>query len=122
MKPFLSIAILCLLSALAGCAPRARAASSPEELANAVVRLPSQRVGATVISPQVGRSLMLGCAHAFRGSDRQKPIVVDAPNPAACQPKKVGVRLLAVDYQADLSLIELGDGPLPYVAPAAPVS
>ena len=114
---------LLLLAALALCQPahRAQAAPpSPEELANAVVRLPSHGASATVIETQTGRSLLLSCGHAFRGTGRAKAILVDAPHPSAGRPKQVGVRLLQVDYEADLSLIELGDGPLPFVAPVAP--
>lgn len=86
----------------------------------AVVRLPSHGCSGTVIATSAGQSLILSCAHAFQGSDRNKPLAVDAPCPAPGAAQKVGVQLLAVDHQADLSLIRLNAGPLPYVAPVAP--
>lgn len=96
------------------------ALSLPAQAQYAVVRLPSHGASATVIETTVGRSLLLGCGHAFRGADRAKPIVVDAPaGSMAGPPKHVGVKLLAVDYRLDLSLVELADGPLPFVAPVA---
>jgi len=114
---------LLLIAALALFQPAHRASAAPpstEELTHAVVRLSSHGASATVIATQTGRTLLLSCGHAFRGADRAKAILVDAPHPAAGRPKQVGVRLLQVDYEADLSLIELGDGPLPFVAPVAP--
>lgn len=86
---------------------------------NAVVRLPSHGASATVIETRPGYSLLLGCAHAFEGKDRTKPIHVDVPTAQAGAAKQVVIRLLTVDYQADLSLVELHDGPL-VVAPVAP--
>ncbi len=87
---------------------------------DAVVRLISHGASATVIHTEPGRTLVLGCAHAFEGKDRYKPIVIDAPDPAPGALKRGGNRLLAVDYQADLSLVEMQVGPLPYVCPVAP--
>jgi hypothetical protein len=86
----------------------------------AVVRLPSHGASATVIDTRPGATLLLSCAHAFEGADRARPIVLDVPVPAAQGPKRVAIRLLDIDADADLSLIYLQDGPLPYVAPVAP--
>lgn len=89
---------------------------------HAVVRIPSHGCSATVIWTGQNRSMILGCAHAFEGRDRGKPMTIDVPVPAAVSaaPRPGRTKLIAVDYRADLSLIELGDGPLPYVAPVAP--
>lgn len=86
----------------------------------AVVQLPSHGASATVIQTGPGRTLLLSCAHAFEGKDRYRPIDVDMPAPTSDGPRKVGVRLLAVDYRRDLSLIEVPAGPVPYVCPVAP--
>jgi hypothetical protein len=88
--------------------------------ADAVVRLPSHGASATIIHTEEGRTLLLGCAHAFLGKDRGKPIVIDAPDPSPGAMKRGGTRLLAVDYQADLSLVEMQVGPLPYACLVAP--
>jgi Trypsin-like peptidase domain len=92
--------------------------AGPED---AVVRLPSHGASATVIYTSTGRTLLLGCAHAFEGKDRFRPITVDVPTSTPTGvPRRPGVRLLAVDEQRDLSLIEIADGPLPFVCPVAP--
>lgn len=86
----------------------------------AVVRLPSHGASATVIDTRPGSSLLLGCAHAFQGSSRTKPLTIDLPcsQPGPVRPARI--RLLAVDAGLDLSLIALEDGPLPFVCPVAP--
>ena len=89
-------------------------------VAHAVVMLPSHGVSATVIHTQAGKSLLLGCAHGYRGNDRHKPMRFEFPAPLPGQPQRVGSRLLAVDYDLDLSLVELGAGPVAYVCPVAP--
>jgi hypothetical protein len=86
----------------------------------AVLRISSHGCSATVITTAPGRSLLLGCAHAFQGNSRSKPLTLDLPSPRPGPPQRLGVRLIAVDGGLDLSLIELTDGPLPYVAPVAP--
>ena len=109
-----------LFSALALAAVLGRAGAAPPPAVNAVVRIPSHGASATVIETGPGYTLLLGCAHAFEGSDRTKPIQLDVPVPCAGQPEQARIRLMAVDYQADLSLVELEDGPLPFVLPVAP--
>lgn len=86
----------------------------------AVVRQPSHGASCTVIATEPGRTLLLGCAHAYQGEARGRAIVLDVPHHSGAAPRKVGPKLLAVDYQADLSLVLLPDGPLPYVSPVAP--
>jgi len=110
--------LLLLLAALVLAAPGQTRADPPA--VHAVVRLPSHGASATVIETQPGRTLLLGCAHAFEGSARARPIRLDVPAPEAGPPKQARIALLAVDYRADLSLIQLEDGPLAYVAPVAP--
>ncbi len=96
-------------------------AAAPASPPDAVVRLSSHGASGTVIQTAPGRSLILSCAHAFEGRDRARPLVIDAPTAApAGTSRAVGIRLLAVDERLDLSLIELGDGPLPYCCPVAP--
>lgn len=96
------------------------AQTSTEHAQHAVVRLPSHGASATVISTGPGRTLLLGCAHAYRGADATKPMRVDAPSPAPGSKRTGGIRLLAVDHRLDLSLVEMGIGPLPYCCPVAP--
>ncbi len=92
---------------------------SPQDLAHAVVRLPSHGASATIIETQKGRTVLLGCGHAFQGPDRKKPIVVDIATPQAHSPQKVGIGLVAVDYDLDLSLVVIDSGPMEFVVPVA---
>src|SRR5262245_3310735 len=87
---------------------------------DAVVRLPSHGASGTVIYTERGRSLILLCAHAFEGPARTTPIKLDVPCLHPGPPRKARIRLLAIDYRLDLSLLELNDGPLYYVCPVAP--
>lgn len=112
-----SAAILLLLLVVPWSHARANDQGAP---CRSVVRLTSHGASAVVIATGDNRSLLLSCAHAFEGASLTRPIVVDAPYPAAGAPRRVGVRLLAVDHGADLSLIEIGAGPLPHVSPVAP--
>lgn len=95
-------------------------AADPQTTPYAVVRIPSHGASATVIHTENGRSLILGCAHAYEGSSRNKKHALDVHRPDGQQPaQNAAIKLLAVDYKADLSLVELADGPLTYVAPVA---
>lgn len=87
---------------------------------DAVVRVTSHGASATVVWSGQGKTLLLGCAHAYRGKDRAKPMTIDAPAPSAGAVRTGGIRLVKVDYERDLSLVEMGVGPLPYVCPIAP--
>ena len=113
---------LLLAGALSGTTGSRQAhAATPNELARAVVRLPSHGASATVIGTAAGQSWLLSCAHAFQGADRNKRIIVDAPARAPLGwPKDVGIQLLDVDYDNDLALILLHDGPLDFAAAVAP--
>jgi hypothetical protein len=90
-------------------------ADSPSlSAASAVVRLPSHGASATVIHTEKGRTLLLGCGHAFLGPDRNKPIHMDGPNAPQGLPQ-----IIACDHQLDLSLIEVKAGPVRHVAAVA---
>ena len=114
--------VLLLAGALFGITGLRQArAATPQELAMAVFRLPSHGASATVIATDRGRSWLLCCGHAFQGADRNRPITADVPARApGARPKVVGIQLVDVDYDSDLSLIVLRAGPLDYVAPVAP--
>jgi len=110
----LGTAALVLLSLACG----SRAGAAPED---AVVRIPSHGCSGTVIQTGPGRSLVLTCAHAFRGPDRARALALDVPTDRPqSTPRPAAMRLLAVDYDLDLTLIELDAGPLAFVAPVAP--
>jgi hypothetical protein len=92
---------------------------------DAVVRIPSHGISGTVVEVKDGKSYILSCAHGFgeEAPDPRllaKPIVIDAPDPNP-QSKKVGTRIVAIDWRWDLSLIEV-NAELPYVCPIAPRS
>jgi hypothetical protein len=106
--------LICLAVALG--ATLSLAAEPPD----AVVRLPSHGASGTVIYTERGRSLILSCAHAFEGAARTTPVTLDVPCLKPGPPLSGRIRLLAVDYALDLSLLELNDGPLDYVCPVAP--
>jgi Trypsin-like peptidase domain len=80
----------------------------------AVVRLPSHGGSGTVIATTASHTYILSCAHAFQAEDAVKPIQIDGQQVPAGPP-----RLVAVDYEHDLSLIEIPAGNAPNVAPVA---
>ena len=94
---------------------------------DAVMRLKSHGASGTVIYSDGTRSLILSCAHMFLDRNnresaamRNKPIVMDG-TPGATAPTRLGkTRVLAIDSQLDLSLIEV-DIAMPYVAPVAAI-
>jgi hypothetical protein len=111
LRPFCAlIALVCVLPAWGN-----------PPCVNAVVRIPSHGASATVIETGDGYAILLGCAHAFEGKDRHRPITLDIPVKQPLPEKAVKIALLAVDYGADLSLIRVEHGPLPFAAPVAPV-
>src|SRR5262245_41615811 len=110
MNHFRSSALL--FAALALALGQGQTRAVPPSSANAVVRIPAHGASATVIETRQGHTLLLGCAHAFEGSDRQRAIHLDVPATNAGKPRQAAIRLLDVDYQTDLSLIFLQDGPL----------
>jgi hypothetical protein len=88
---------------------------------DAAVRIPSHGCTGTVIATGPGESWILTCGHAFEGAGRGKAITVDAPAPQAghARQDKTGIALAKLDYRADLALVRLPLGPLPFVAPVA---
>jgi hypothetical protein len=99
-------------------APIARA-----DPADAVVRIPSHGCSGTVIATGPGETWIITCAHGWEGRDASKPLAVDAPWPAAGQQRDsgTGVRVVKLDHEADLCLIRLPRGPLPYFAPVGEI-
>ena len=89
----------------------------------AIVRINSHGCSATVIETKEGHSWLLSCAHAFQGADRQKPLMIDCPWPTSGRTEKGrgARRVVRVGNMEsdDLALIELDDGPLPFVCPVA---
>lgn len=91
------------------------------ETKDAVVMIPSHGGSGTVIQTGQGWTLILSCGHMFEDiQDRTHPITLEVPVPIQGGPMKVGVSVLKVDVEADLSLIQLNYGPVSYVSPVAP--
>ena len=93
------------------------------QAAAAVVRVPTHGISATVIWTGQGKSYLLSCAHGHQGADRAKKMAFDFPWPETpAGPKKAASRVVAIGSpnNDDLTLIELADGPLPWVCPVAP--
>lgn len=105
-------------------APASTLASHP---ALAEVRIGSHGASGTVIATMPGRSWILSCGHAFTdnqerpsSASRNKPIKLDGyPQPNAPQ-KLANARLLDVDYEHDLSLIVIDNGPFHFIPVAPP--
>src|SRR5689334_17957136 len=76
------LAALCLLASSTQPARAVPPSAVASDLPKAVVRIPSHGASATVIFTEKDRTFLLGCAHAFQGRDRLKPIVLDIPAPA----------------------------------------
>jgi hypothetical protein len=73
---------------------------------------------ATVIATAPGRTYLLSAAHVFSTPGRIK---LDAPAPVSGPPvRDARPRVVALDRQADLALVVMDAGPLPYVCPVAP--
>ncbi len=87
----------------------------------AVSRLPSHGASHTAIATGPGWTLMVGCGHAFQGKNAAKPITIDGPWPEGAAKPTGAARLVAVDYQLDLSIVMWAFGPTPYLAPVAPL-
>jgi hypothetical protein len=92
----------------------------------ATVRIKSHGASGTIIATAPGKSWILGCAHMFLDAagrpseaERQRALKIDGPAQPYADKKRAGTRLLAFDHDADLSLIEIDNGPFFYV-PVAP--
>lgn len=93
-------------------------AVGPSHAANeiyAVVMIPSHGASATVIDTGPGYTWLLGCGHAYQGAEKNRPMKFDIPRSRPGAAKNISSRLVKVDYQADLSLVLLNDGPVDYV-------
>lgn len=116
-------------AALVCCAAIVSRAAALEPSADprlAVVRIKSHGASGTIIATAPAKSWILSCAHMFFGprdtlddNAIRKKIVIDGPaQPYA--PRLVAMaRLVAVDADRDLSLIEIANGPFNFV-PVAP--
>src|SRR5262249_41326610 len=69
-----------------------------------------------------GRSWVWSCAHLSTdeqgrpsAAERAKPLRIDGPVQAFAPKKRAEARLIAYDYDLDLSLIEIDNGPFQYV-------
>jgi hypothetical protein len=84
------------------------------------VRIQSHGGSGTVIESTQGKSLILSCAHMFEDAGAlQRPLKIDGVQQPGAAARKVTAKVLAVDFQADLILIELANGPF-YSIPVAP--
>jgi hypothetical protein len=98
-------------------------AARAQDPALAGVRIKSHGANGTVIATGPGKSYILSCAHMFLdGHDRPDPalqrkrLVLDGPEqPRAVVRGTAPARLVAVDFDRDLSLIELDNGPFAFV-------
>lgn len=108
----------CLVALALVASLTAAAAQTPTA---AVVRIESHGASATVIESGPGRSLLLSAAHPWRDlAVRTAPIVFTAPAPQSGPPvSATHPRVVKIDYEADLALVEVQTGPLPYVLPVA---
>lgn len=99
----------------------AAATSFAESPTDAVVRLTSHGASGVVVYSTNRRTLILTAGHAFAGELRARPIIVDAVGPAAPggADGRAARRVVAVDTQTDLAVVELLVGPLPHVCPVA---
>lgn len=88
---------------------------------DSVVMIPSHGGSGSVIATGQGWTLILSCGHMFEDKkDLLHPITLEMPVPINGSPQKVGVRVVRVDLDSDLSLIQLNYGPVTYVSPVAP--
>jgi hypothetical protein len=112
-------AALAMLAVAIAMAMQQASAASPAQAPLAVVRLPSHGASGTVIATEPGKTLILSCGHAFTGGNRSKPIVVDVPTFHPSPAQRVGVQLMDLNYEDDLSLVLLRTGPVDYCCPVA---
>lgn len=93
--------------------------AGPED---AVVRITSHGGSGVVVATGEGWTVVLSASHIFQGSGARRKITIDAPAPRPGGPKSVGVQLVGLAHQGegDLAVLQIADGPLPYVAEVAP--
>ncbi len=110
----LLLAAVCLLPAAYGFDP-----------ALATVRIKSHGASGTIIASTHGKSWILGCGHMFLDAagrpseaERQRPLKIDGPAQPYAEKKRAPARVLAVDHDRDLCLIEIDNGPF-FTVPVA---
>lgn len=105
------------------------------DAARATVRIISHHLSGVVITSGPGGSYVLTSAHGWAHETKKglvpnqqllaKPITLDAPDPISTDQiprglgKRVGNKLVAIDYNRDLALVHV-PAQLPYVCPVAP--
>lgn len=87
---------------------------------DAVVKLTSHGGSGTVIWTGPGKSYILSAHHMFSGKDYSRPVKVEAPHPKPAQHQPGVARCIGVDQAADLALVEVSIGPMPYFCSVAP--
>jgi hypothetical protein len=120
--------VLLLLFVSAYCLlPTAYCLEPAADPALAAVRIKSHGASATVIASGEGKSWLLGCAHMLTDvhgqpseAARRKPLRLDGPVQPYAPNQRSPARLLAWDYDLDLSLIEIDNGPFHFVPVARP--
>jgi Trypsin-like peptidase domain len=92
----------------------------------AVVRIHSHGASGTIIATTEQKSYILSCAHMFFGKDDRvdpervgKRIAIDGPTQPYAKKNVAPLRVLAIDADLDLSLLEINNGPFNYI-PVAP--
>jgi hypothetical protein len=92
----------------------------------AVVRIKSHGASGTIIATTDGKSWILSCCHMFYGGGDHidpslvnKKIVMDGPSQPYAKRQAAESRVIATDPNADLSIIEIDNGPFNFV-PVAP--
>lgn len=119
------VAVCCMLAAAPFAPAQAIRAVDPAKASVRILlidpaRPNEQNYGSgTIIATMSGRSWVLSCAHIFGDRPRAMKIVIDGPAQPYAPRKPAAARLLACDPKADLSLIEIDNGPFFYV-PIAP--
>jgi hypothetical protein len=88
----------------------------------ATVRIKSHGASATIIATTEGRSWILGCAHMLTDGNgnpsdkaRKKKFVIDGPVQTYAPKQPAEVKLVAWDYDMDLSLLEIANGPFHHI-------
>lgn len=82
----------------------------------ATVRIPSHGCSGVIIYTRDSKTLILTCAHAFRGSAGSKALVINAPAFQGRTSTGTRPRLVGVDWVRDLALVQIDYGPVRYVA------
>lgn len=121
--PALAALLLFLTLPLRG--PALEPAASPDL---AVVRIKSHGCSATVIATAPGRSWLLGCGHMLGDPDTQRldyqalaaPLKIDGPAQPYAPARLAAARVVAYDLAADLSLVQVENGPWHFVPVAPP--